>query len=180
MKQNRIRLTESQLHKVIKESVNRILNEIGGTPKGQESLGALASARFQGKRKGDWNEPALKASRESDKVCSHGKRSKYSPAEMFDGYNKGWQSQVTKESRLNEGGYHEPWWDSDHQMWHDNDGTCDYVDFDFMEDDELMQMYQDTLEWFNHVPRGKWAHHSPDKYAKYKALQQELKERGII
>ena len=30
-----IRLTESDLHRIVKESVNKILNEIGNTPKYQ-------------------------------------------------------------------------------------------------------------------------------------------------
>jgi hypothetical protein len=36
-----IRLTESDLHKIVKESVNKILKEIGDTPNGQRALGAL-------------------------------------------------------------------------------------------------------------------------------------------
>ena len=39
---NRIRLTESQLNRVIKESVNKILNEIGDTARGQYMLGRLS------------------------------------------------------------------------------------------------------------------------------------------
>ena len=38
----RIKLTEAQLHKVLTESVKKILNEIGDTPKGQYMLGRLA------------------------------------------------------------------------------------------------------------------------------------------
>lgn len=45
MKKNRIRLTESQLHKVIKESVKKVLNEIGDTEKGQYALGALEARK---------------------------------------------------------------------------------------------------------------------------------------
>ena len=36
-----IRLTESDLHRIVKESVNKILNEIGDTAKGQYMLGRL-------------------------------------------------------------------------------------------------------------------------------------------
>lgn len=42
MNKNRIRLTESDLHNIVKESVNKIINEIGNTPKGQFALGRLA------------------------------------------------------------------------------------------------------------------------------------------
>lgn len=38
-----IRLTEQDLRKIVKESVNKILNEIGDTPKGQYMLGSLAA-----------------------------------------------------------------------------------------------------------------------------------------
>lgn len=36
-----IRLTESDIHRIVKESVNKVLNEIGDTPKGQYMLGRL-------------------------------------------------------------------------------------------------------------------------------------------
>jgi hypothetical protein len=42
MNNKKIRLTESNLHKIIKESVLQILNEIGDTPKGQYAIGAVA------------------------------------------------------------------------------------------------------------------------------------------
>ena len=50
----KIRLTEGDLHKIVKESVNRILNEIGDTAKGQYMLGKLQ--RRDGKKtwKGSW------------------------------------------------------------------------------------------------------------------------------
>ena len=38
-----IRLTESGLHKIVKESVQNIINEIGDTPRGQRALGAVAA-----------------------------------------------------------------------------------------------------------------------------------------
>lgn len=40
-----IRLTESDLHRVIKESVKRALNEIGDTERGQYALGAAQARR---------------------------------------------------------------------------------------------------------------------------------------
>ena len=41
MEKKVIRLTEADLHRIIKESVNNILNEIGDTERGQYALGAL-------------------------------------------------------------------------------------------------------------------------------------------
>ena len=40
-----IRLTESDLHRIVKESVNRILNEIGNGPEYQKKLGALQARK---------------------------------------------------------------------------------------------------------------------------------------
>lgn len=42
----RIRLTESELRRMISESVKRVLNEIGDTSDGQRKLGALQSRQF--------------------------------------------------------------------------------------------------------------------------------------
>ena len=44
MKQ-RIRLTESDLHRIVKESVQKILKEYGDTSKGQKMLGALQARK---------------------------------------------------------------------------------------------------------------------------------------
>lgn len=45
MNKQRIRLTESQLNKIIKESVKKALNEIGDTERGQYALGAAQARR---------------------------------------------------------------------------------------------------------------------------------------
>ena len=41
MNKKLIRLTEGDLHRIVKESVKKVLNEIGGTPEGQKLLGSL-------------------------------------------------------------------------------------------------------------------------------------------
>lgn len=41
MKRRTVKLTESKINRIVKESVYRILNEIGDTPKGQYMLGRL-------------------------------------------------------------------------------------------------------------------------------------------
>ena len=48
MNKKLIRLTESDLHRIVKESVNRVLNEIGDTEKGQYVLGALQARKNRG------------------------------------------------------------------------------------------------------------------------------------
>ena len=45
MNKKLIRLTESDLHRIVKESVNRVLNEIGDTNRGQYHLGRAAMRR---------------------------------------------------------------------------------------------------------------------------------------
>ena len=47
---NRIRLTESDLHRIVKESVNRVLNEVGETDKGQNLLGQLNMRKRLGRK----------------------------------------------------------------------------------------------------------------------------------
>ena len=55
----KIKLTEAQLHKVLTESVKKILKEIGDTPKGQYMLGRLAGRytndRNAATNKFDWH-----------------------------------------------------------------------------------------------------------------------------
>ena len=46
MNKKLIRLTESDLHRIVRESVNRVLNEIGDTPRGQYHLGRAKMRRF--------------------------------------------------------------------------------------------------------------------------------------
>ena len=47
MNKKLIRLTESDLHRIVKESVNKVLNEIGDTPKGQFMLGAAIGRKIK-------------------------------------------------------------------------------------------------------------------------------------
>lgn len=90
MKQT-IRLTESDLHKIIKESVNRILNEIGDTNRGQYMLGALAARkRMRGNEKGltdresGFNDVADYAKNKQDNADS--------PSMKRNAYYNGWHS----------------------------------------------------------------------------------------
>lgn len=45
MNKKLIRLTESDLHRIVKESVNRILNEYGNTSVGQKKIRCFASKK---------------------------------------------------------------------------------------------------------------------------------------
>ena len=46
MNKKLIRLTESDLHRIVRESVNKVLNEIGDTKRGQYHLGRASMRRF--------------------------------------------------------------------------------------------------------------------------------------
>lgn len=61
MNKKLIRLTESDLHRIVKESVNRVLNEIGDTPKGQYMLGRLQGRQMNNGK----NKSAVETSRYS-------------------------------------------------------------------------------------------------------------------
>ena len=50
MNKKLIRLTESDLHRIVRESVNKVLNEIGDTEKGQYALGAVQARADMRKR----------------------------------------------------------------------------------------------------------------------------------
>lgn len=50
---NRPTISENRLNRIIKESVKKVLNEIGDTAQGQYMLGRLAAR--QAKKSGDWN-----------------------------------------------------------------------------------------------------------------------------
>lgn len=52
MGKNTIKLTESEFHRLINESVNQILNEIGDTPNGQYMLGRLHARQLN--REDNW------------------------------------------------------------------------------------------------------------------------------
>ena len=61
MNKKLIRLTESDLRRIVKESVNRVLNEIGDTPKGQYMLGRLQGRQMNNGK----NKSAVETSRYS-------------------------------------------------------------------------------------------------------------------
>ena len=66
---NRIKLTESQLHRVIKESVKKVLNEIGDTKEWQAMLGYLLGKKYlSDAKRGDDN-----ASESAKKIYNYAK-----------------------------------------------------------------------------------------------------------
>lgn len=61
--ENKIKLTETELKKIIAESVKKVLSEIGDTPRGQYALGAVkgraaARAKYQNSKFGGANQQA--------------------------------------------------------------------------------------------------------------------------
>ena len=92
-----IRLTESDLHRIVKESVNKILNEIGDTPKGQHTLGRL-NARQQNQEGGEgkWKE-TIKYARNQRKG-----KSKAEQSNLRKQFANGTHHIPFKESRITE------------------------------------------------------------------------------
>lgn len=67
MNKKLIRLTEQDLHRIVKESVNRVLNEIGDTPRGQYMLGRLQGRQIKNGDGDSAAKTAKYASSEQDK-----------------------------------------------------------------------------------------------------------------
>lgn len=97
MNKKLIRLTESDLHRIVKESVNKILNEIGDTPKGQHTLGRL-NARQQNQEGGEgkWKE-TIKYARNQRKG-----KSKAEQSNLRKQFANGTHHIPFKESRITE------------------------------------------------------------------------------
>jgi len=188
MNKKLIRLTESDLHRIVKESVNRIINEIGDTEKGQRALGALTAAKFKGKKKGDWGEVAIKASDERDKASDKAAKRGYDEnepwsslmawhrkgASMSGAYNDGYQKQV------NESGFYPMEYDSKMGYYTPNgtvDGVDTYMDFDEMSFSELKALRDKYLEQVGHTPWNKIANARPDIFHAVNAIEEELEDR---
>lgn len=75
-----IRLSESDIHQIIRESINQILNEVGDTEDGQKKLGALARRKMD-----DGSLEDLEISNYAKKQRKHMKNKK----KMEDAYYKG-------------------------------------------------------------------------------------------
>jgi hypothetical protein len=140
MNKKLIRLTESDLHKIVKESVNRIINEIGNTDKGQDALGQVRGRADKRSKLlgGAIGNKYRKISRDAqDKAYSQGKKHGFDIYDPNGAYDKG----ISK-------GYEKALKESDN--WEDNESTIDY--WRQAEDNYLMQ---------EKLPRG-WEKHKCD------------------
>ena len=109
MNKKLIRLTEGDLHKIVKESVNRILNEIGDTEKGQDALGQVHGRAIKRQQmlgdKGAISRKLHNTARAAmEKAHTQGKKHGfdiYDPNGSFDkGVSKGFEKAKTNESDL--------------------------------------------------------------------------------
>lgn len=66
-----IKLTESDLHRIILESVKMAINEIGDTPDGQYDLGRAAGRRYWRGITANDQESAISNNEYADKIASH-------------------------------------------------------------------------------------------------------------
>lgn len=94
MNKNRIKLTESQLHEIIKESVKNVLNEIGDTPQGQYMLGRLKQNKLYNHQDGD--EAYI-----GQYAADQRKKSNYDLKKLRDAHQQGFSDQWGKIIRNN-------------------------------------------------------------------------------
>ena len=158
-----IRLTESDLHRIIKESMTNILNEIGDTKDGQRILGRTAerahqrAARTSGadarRYKKTFNDAYSTATRSSNK--HFGGTGKYFDQGRDDEYDK-WEKEhngnvaesylhnVVKESvnRILKEGYNQ---------FSDSDFGSDGDPYGFFDDEELDYSLNGFYSSFNHI-----------------------------
>ena len=85
--ENKIKVTESELKDIIKESVKRLLKEVGETEKGQELLGRLAARKSTG---GDING--------FYDVEDYAKNKRNGNLKMKDKYSKGFHAEKNKKT----------------------------------------------------------------------------------
>ena len=102
-----IRLTENDLHKIVKESVNKIINEIGDTEKGQDALGQVRGRADKRSKLlgGAMGNKYRKISHDAqEKAYSQGEKHGfdiYDPNGAYDkGISKGYEKALAKEPRL--------------------------------------------------------------------------------
>lgn len=109
MEKKVIRMTESDLHKIVKESVHKIINEIGDTEKGQDALGQVHGRAIKRQQmlgdKGAISRKLHNTARAAmEKAYTQGKKHGfdiYDPNGSFDkGVSKGFEKAKTNESDL--------------------------------------------------------------------------------
>lgn len=97
MNKNRIRLTESQLHNVIKESVKQVINELGDTVAGQARLGALAQRKSQqamkmGQQYGTFSQQSHDKWQSANKIKNYAAQKRQSaPQQQQHELSNGWE-----------------------------------------------------------------------------------------
>lgn len=66
-----VRLTESDLHRIIVESVKKLINESGESDEGQYDYGRASARRYIRSIEADNQEDAVRHSEYADKLASH-------------------------------------------------------------------------------------------------------------
>lgn len=89
MNKNRIKLTESQLHEIIKESVKNILNEYGTMPHSQYLLGRLRQKKLYNHQ--DEDEAYI-----AQYAADQRKKSNYDLKKLRDAHQQGFSDQWDK------------------------------------------------------------------------------------
>lgn len=86
-----IRLTEADLHRIVKESVNNVLNEIGDTERGQYMLGRLGARKYRNASEDERNHTAAKNGRREEiyALKQQGDKGDWTKRKPSDAFQKG-------------------------------------------------------------------------------------------
>lgn len=159
MNKKTIRLTESDLHRIIKESTRQILKENSGirfnwsitvAPQYAKKMYDLQSKLQNAKWVMDF---------ESDSESTEMQQLSIKPM---------------GESRLNENGFYPKEWDSRTQQYLEGDA---WEDFDEMSMSELKALQDKYLAQIGHTPMNKLANTRPDVLHALKAIENEIADR---
>jgi hypothetical protein len=163
MNKKLIRLTESDLHKIVKESVSKIINEIGDTPKGQDALGQVRGRADKRSKLlgGAMGNKYRKISHDAqEKAYSQGEKHGfdiYDPNGAYDkGISKGYEKALAKEPRLHKivKEDYNPFDNDDFEEW-DRINVSPISDEEY---NEIMRMnpMQNSSYIFNKIGFNKW------------------------
>ena len=160
MNKKLIRLNESDLHRIVKESVNRMLNEETGV---RFNWNITVSPKYASKMY------ALKSKLENAKWVLNFECDE----ELSDTQNL--SINPLDESRINEGGFRPLEWDATHKMYLPSEN--DEIDFDEMSLSELKTLRDKYLEQVGHTPMNKLANVRPDIFHALQSINNEIKDR---
>ena len=159
MKKKTIRLTESDLHRIVKESARQILKENSGVRFNWSITVAPQYARKMYDLQSKLQKAKWVMDFESDTEQSEMQTLSVKPM---------------RESRVNENGFYPLEWDSRTQQHLEGD---EFTDFDEMSMSELMALKQKYEKQMGHTPMAKMAKAKQDVMHALNAIDKEIADR---